>query len=137
MPVGVQNLDVDAEMWVKLRLTPRKPYVGTLSIAFVRLPTIKLMLAPFRIVNLFGKWRGKGCAELKLLRWRVGSSAAVIICTKAHVLNNTLISRNIDELCRNVSPNNSLIVSIMCPRFPSSMHVLASPTGYFSRSLPL
>ncbi|CAI7780769.1 unnamed protein product, partial [Closterium sp. NIES-54] len=53
VPVGVHDLDVDAELWVKLRLTPRKPYVGTLSIAFVRLPTIKLVLAPFRIVNLF------------------------------------------------------------------------------------
>lgn len=53
IPVGVHDLDVDGEMWVKLRLTPRKPYVGTLSIAFVRLPTIKLVLAPFRIVNLF------------------------------------------------------------------------------------
>ena len=55
IPVGVHDLDVDAEMWVKLRLSPRKPYVGTLSIAFVRLPTIKLVLAPFRILNLFCK----------------------------------------------------------------------------------
>ncbi|KAL2641746.1 hypothetical protein R1flu_009333 [Riccia fluitans] len=53
IPVGVYNLDVDAELWVKLRLAPVKPFVGTLSIAFVRLPTIKLVLAPFRIVNLF------------------------------------------------------------------------------------
>ncbi|KAG6542115.1 hypothetical protein Mapa_016467 [Marchantia paleacea] len=53
VPVGVYNLDVDAELWVKLRLAPVKPFVGTLSIAFVRLPTIKLVLAPFKIVNLF------------------------------------------------------------------------------------
>ncbi|CAM6095589.1 unnamed protein product [Calypogeia fissa] len=53
VPVGVYDLDVDAELWVKLRLAPVKPYVGTLSIAFVRLPTIKLVLAPFKIVNLF------------------------------------------------------------------------------------
>eukprot|EP00271_Cylindrocystis_brebissonii_P008694 TRINITY_DN23173_c0_g1_i1.p1 TRINITY_DN23173_c0_g1~~TRINITY_DN23173_c0_g1_i1.p1 ORF type:complete len:1089 (-),score=143.19 TRINITY_DN23173_c0_g1_i1:302-3568(-) len=53
IPVGVRDLDVDGEMWVKLRLTPRKPYVGMLSIAFVRLPTIKLVLAPFRVVNVF------------------------------------------------------------------------------------
>lgn len=53
IPVGVYELDVDAELWVKLRLAPVKPYVGTLSLAFVRLPTIKLVLAPFRVVNLF------------------------------------------------------------------------------------
>ncbi|KAG0615125.1 hypothetical protein M758_5G016500 [Ceratodon purpureus] len=53
IPVGVYDLDVDAELWVKLRLAPVKPYVGTLSLAFVRLPTIKLVLAPFRVVNLF------------------------------------------------------------------------------------
>ncbi|GBG75291.1 hypothetical protein CBR_g19924 [Chara braunii] len=53
VPVGVYDLDVDAELWVKLRLAPVKPYIGTVSLAFVRLPTIKLVLAPFRIVNLF------------------------------------------------------------------------------------
>lgn len=53
IPVGVYELDVDAELWVKLRLAPVSPYVGTLSLAFVRLPTIKLVLAPFRVVNLF------------------------------------------------------------------------------------
>lgn len=53
IPVGVYDLDVDAELWLKLRLAPVKPYVGTLSLAFVRLPTIKLVLAPFRVVNLF------------------------------------------------------------------------------------
>jgi Ca2+-dependent lipid-binding protein len=49
----VYDLDVDGELWLKLRLAPVKPYVGTLSLAFVQLPTIKLVLAPFRLVNLF------------------------------------------------------------------------------------
>jgi hypothetical protein len=53
IPVGVYDLDVDAELWVKIRLAPIAPYVGTVSLAFVRLPTIKLVLAPFRLVNLF------------------------------------------------------------------------------------
>jgi hypothetical protein len=53
IPVGVYDLDVDGELWLKLRLAPVKPYVGTLSLAFVQLPTIKLVLAPFRLVNLF------------------------------------------------------------------------------------
>lgn len=53
VPVRVRDLDVDGELWVKLRLAPVKPFVGTLSVAFVRLPTIKLVLSPFRLVNLF------------------------------------------------------------------------------------
>ncbi|CAI5466635.1 unnamed protein product [Closterium sp. Yama58-4] len=54
VPVDVHDLDVDAEVWVKLRLTPKKPFVASLSLAFVRLPTIKLVLAPFHVLNVVG-----------------------------------------------------------------------------------
>lgn len=52
IPVGVRDLDVDGELWVKLRLIPSVPWVGTATWAFVSLPKIKLDLAPFRLFNL-------------------------------------------------------------------------------------
>ncbi|KAH9323678.1 hypothetical protein KI387_018317, partial [Taxus chinensis] len=52
IPVGVRDLDVDGELWVKLGLVPSEPWVGTATWAFVSLPKIKLNLAPFRFFNL-------------------------------------------------------------------------------------
>lgn len=52
IPVGVRGLDVDGELWVKLRLVPSEPWVGTATWAFVSLPKIKLDLSPFRLFNL-------------------------------------------------------------------------------------
>ncbi|KAI5079716.1 hypothetical protein GOP47_0005195 [Adiantum capillus-veneris] len=52
IPVGVRNLDVDGELWVKLRLVPSQPWVGAATWAFVSLPKIKLDLSPFRLFNL-------------------------------------------------------------------------------------
>lgn len=52
IPVGVRELDVDGELWVKLRLVPSEPWVGTATWAFVSLPKIKLDLSPFRLFNL-------------------------------------------------------------------------------------
>ncbi|MCO5569737.1 hypothetical protein L7F22_023452 [Adiantum nelumboides] len=52
IPVGVRNLDVDGELWVKLRLVPSQPWVGAATWAFVSLPKIKLDLSPFRSFNL-------------------------------------------------------------------------------------
>lgn len=54
IPVGVRELDVDGELWVKLRLVPSEPWVGTATWAFVSLPKIKLDLSPFRLFNLMG-----------------------------------------------------------------------------------
>ncbi|CAI5970661.1 unnamed protein product [Closterium sp. NIES-65] len=52
IPVGVRNFDVDAEVWVRLKLIPVEPWVGALTWAFVSMPKVKLTLAPFRVVNL-------------------------------------------------------------------------------------
>ncbi|GJP36604.1 hypothetical protein CLOM_g21093 [Closterium sp. NIES-68] len=52
IPVGVRNFDIDAELWVKLKLIPVEPWVGALTWAFVTMPKVKLTLAPFRVVNL-------------------------------------------------------------------------------------
>eukprot|EP00250_Pteridium_aquilinum_P008292 c17829_g1_i1 orf=287-2431(+) len=52
IPVGVRGLDVDGELWVKLRLVPFQPWVGAATWAFVSLPKIKLDLSPFRLFNL-------------------------------------------------------------------------------------
>ncbi len=54
VPFGIRGLDLDGEMWVKLRLIPTEPWVGTATWAFVSLPKITLALAPFRIFNLMG-----------------------------------------------------------------------------------
>lgn len=52
IPVSVLGLDVDGELWVKLRLVPIEPWVGAATWAFVSLPKIKLDLSPFRLFNL-------------------------------------------------------------------------------------
>ncbi|KAK6160507.1 hypothetical protein DH2020_003888 [Rehmannia glutinosa] len=52
VPVGVRDFDIDGELWVKLRLVPTEPWVGTVSWAFVSLPKIKFELSPFRLFNL-------------------------------------------------------------------------------------
>lgn len=52
IPVGVRGLDVEGELWVKLRLVPSQPWVGAATWAFVSLPKIKLDLSPFRLFNL-------------------------------------------------------------------------------------
>jgi hypothetical protein len=52
VPVLVSELDLECKMWIKLRLAPMCPYVGTLSLAFVGPPTIKVQLAPYSRVRL-------------------------------------------------------------------------------------
>ncbi|EEF41775.1 tricalbin-3 [Ricinus communis] len=52
VPVGIRDLDIDGELWVKVRLIPTEPWVGAVSWAFVSLPKIKFELSPFRLFNL-------------------------------------------------------------------------------------
>ncbi|KAE9620288.1 putative C2 domain-containing protein [Lupinus albus] len=52
VPVVVHNFDIDCEVWVKMRLIPTEPWVGSASWAFVSLPNIKFELSPFRVFNL-------------------------------------------------------------------------------------
>jgi hypothetical protein len=52
IPFGIRGLDLDGEMWVKLRLIPTEPWVGTATWAFLSLPKVTLAVAPFGILNL-------------------------------------------------------------------------------------
>lgn len=52
VPVNVRDVDIDGELWVKLRLIPSEPWVGAASWAFVSLPKITFELSPFRLFNL-------------------------------------------------------------------------------------
>ncbi|CAL0329321.1 unnamed protein product [Lupinus luteus] len=52
VPVVVHDFDIDCELWVKMRLIPTEPWVGSASWAFVSLPNIKFELSPFRRFNL-------------------------------------------------------------------------------------
>ena len=56
IPVAIRGLDLDGEVWVKLRLIPTEPWVGTATWAFVSLPKVTLALAPFRLLNLMGMY---------------------------------------------------------------------------------
>ena len=51
VPVLVSDLDLECKMWMKLRLAPMPPYVGTLSLAFVGQPDIKVQLLPYNRVR--------------------------------------------------------------------------------------
>lgn len=52
VPVMVSDLDLECKLWLKLRLAPMSPYVGTMSMAFVGPPTIKLQLSPYDRIKL-------------------------------------------------------------------------------------
>lgn len=52
VPVMVTDLDLECKMWLKIRLAPMCPYVGTMSLAFVGPPSIKVQLAPYNRVRL-------------------------------------------------------------------------------------
>ncbi|XP_024366833.1 uncharacterized protein [Physcomitrium patens] len=52
IPVAIRGLDLDGEVWVKLRLIPTEPWVGTATWAFVAPPKVTLALVPFRLFNL-------------------------------------------------------------------------------------
>ena len=48
----VEDFDVDGRMWIKARLAPMCPYVGTISVAFVSPPKIQVALSPYNRVPL-------------------------------------------------------------------------------------
>lgn len=52
VPVLVSDLDLECRMWIKVRLAPMCPWIGTLNLAFVGLPTIKVQLSPYNRVRL-------------------------------------------------------------------------------------
>ncbi len=52
IPVLVSDLDLECQLWLKIRLAPMTPYFGTVSLAFVGPPTIKVQLLPYNRVRL-------------------------------------------------------------------------------------
>lgn len=52
IPIKVYDLDVDAKIWLKIRLAPITPYIGSLSFAFAGRPNIRIQLAPYNRVQL-------------------------------------------------------------------------------------
>ena len=52
LPVLVSDLDLECKLWIKLRLAPMTPYIGTIALAFVGPPNIKVQLLPYNHVRL-------------------------------------------------------------------------------------
>ena len=52
IPVLVSDLDLECQLWTKIRLAPMTPYFGTIALAFVGSPTIKVQLLPYNRVRL-------------------------------------------------------------------------------------
>lgn len=52
LPVLVSDLDLECKMWIKLRLAPMCPYIGSISLAFVGPPIIKVQLLPYNRVRI-------------------------------------------------------------------------------------
>jgi hypothetical protein len=42
VPVMVEDFDLDARIWIKLRLAPMCPWIGVISLAFVEQPRIQV-----------------------------------------------------------------------------------------------
>lgn len=52
VPVLVSELDLECQLWVKVRLAPLPPNVGTISLAFVGQPTVRVQLAPYNRIRI-------------------------------------------------------------------------------------
>lgn len=52
VPVLVSDLDLECQMWLKLRLAPMCPWIGTIGFAFVGPPNVKVQLSPYNRVRL-------------------------------------------------------------------------------------
>ncbi len=52
LPVLVSDLDLECKMWIKLRLAPMCPYIGSISLAFVGAPNVKVQLLPYNRVRV-------------------------------------------------------------------------------------
>ena len=52
VPVIVRDFDLEGKLWVKVRLAPLAPYVGSTSLAFVGQPTVRVQLSPYNRVPL-------------------------------------------------------------------------------------
>lgn len=52
IPVLVSDLDLQCALWLKLRLAPMCPWIGTISLAFVGPPAVKVQLSPYNRVRL-------------------------------------------------------------------------------------
>ncbi|CAG9462662.1 unnamed protein product [Pedinophyceae sp. YPF-701] len=52
LPIMVSDLDVQGKLWIKLRLAPMPPWIGTISIAFVEPPNIRVQLSPYNRIRL-------------------------------------------------------------------------------------
>lgn len=49
VPVLISDLDMECKLWIKLRLAPICPWLGTISLAFVGAPNVKVrVLGPHR-----------------------------------------------------------------------------------------
>lgn len=52
LPVLVSDLDLECKMWIKLRLAPMCPYIGSISLAFVGAPNVRVQLLPYNRVRV-------------------------------------------------------------------------------------
>uniref|UniRef100_A0A061SBL8 Integral membrane single c2 domain protein n=1 Tax=Tetraselmis sp. GSL018 TaxID=582737 RepID=A0A061SBL8_9CHLO len=52
VPVMVSDLDFQGKLWIKLRLAPMCPWIGTIFLAFVGPPKIQVQLSPYNRVPL-------------------------------------------------------------------------------------
>jgi hypothetical protein len=52
VPVLISDLDMECKLWIKLRLAPICPWLGTISLAFVGAPNVKVQLSPYNRVRL-------------------------------------------------------------------------------------
>jgi Ca2+-dependent lipid-binding protein len=52
IPVMVSDLDLESKLWLKIRLAPMCPWIGTLGLGFVGPPSIKVQLNPYNRIRL-------------------------------------------------------------------------------------
>lgn len=93
----VSDLDLECQLWLKIRLAPMTPYFGTISLAFVGAPTIKVQLLPYNRVRLMRVPVVQVCHQILV-------STCAVLCTCYSPVSIRTFSRT----CKNWLIRNSV-----------------------------
>jgi Ca2+-dependent lipid-binding protein len=77
LPVLVSDLDLECKMWIKLRLAPMCPYIGSISLAFVGAPNVKVQLLPYNRVRVM---------RIPILQVFTACFCEIVNCNQGHGL---------------------------------------------------
>lgn len=103
----VSDLDVQCALWLKLRLAPMCPWIGTISLAFVGPPAVKVQLSPYNRVRLM---------RIPVLQVRRNSRNGLYLYCMLQIMGNWLLR----DQGRSLAPCSSCTARATSQRQPST-----------------